>query len=825
MPTLRPPKAESQLKSKGGTVTIGKLANLDNDGNAPDSRLETAMSAHAAFDKCEKDAYEDRSRIISIRGIYDGHPPLSQQDLDDSGLGDMPNLNLKQFSGKIDAYCSAWNDLNCSGDSFLEVMASDEFTPPEYIPQVSGLLTRFANDAILDWAAVGTMNAGNYIRQSAIRDTQMGLFGLGPATMLDQFDWRFTAMPLHRVLVPRGTFLDMSNCQVGFIKWKMPLPQMFEEVRDEERAREKGWNPIAVLWAIYKYQNTSEGKGSSNWAFIKWMNEIRDNDPDWSKFNAPEVKLVHVYVMEFGKDDEPIGISHKIIPAGGLCEYGYLFASPERYETWGNIIIPFCDRVGPEGIWHGIKGFGDDIYDSCHFNNTLFNWTATNAILNGMPVFTSSDGDTRNRLARVKMTRMGILYPGITPTQLKLNLDIAGTMQIFSESNIIMDQNTRIWGQAQTPQTTARGKPSPTEIMQSVMSQTQFSSTQIKNYRTTGLDPLFSEMYRRLTADGYNEKFPGGKQAKRFRDQCERHKITKKMFQGVKWVRADRNGSTGNTAVDFQRAQQVYTVATPGKGQLQARKDMVAALKGREVVPAYVEDTPQPMPDDKTIDLENQLMEAGQTPTALPNEDHMKHLGPIDPKAAGHIGSMLKTQQSASQIQDNLEQYMAKIGSDPLAVMRNLDAHIAHSAQHEKALEASPLTREAAKPYAKILNDVHGFAVQFAGNIQKALVAKRPDAGGDPKVQREQALTQAKVQSMGQLTAAEIHRKNVAHKVKLQNLIEATHMKALARLKDSQHALGIKAEQTMAEIEMNKHKQRHAMAALDSGGGENGDSE
>lgn len=808
MAKLNRPKPEKPLGSKGRDVIIGKLKNLDSDGNVPGARLETAMSAHAAYERCESDAYMDRARIISLRGIYDGHPALSQGELDECGLGDMPNINLKQFSGKIDTYCSSWNDLNCSGDSFSEVMLCDEYVEPMYLPQLSSLVTRFFNDAIMDWAAPGTMNAGHYIHQSAVRDTQMGIFGIGPATMLDQFDWRFTAMPLHRVLVPRGTFLDMSNCQMAFIKWKMTLPELYEQVRDEESARERGWNPTAVLWAIYKHQSTSESRGNSNWTFLKWVNEIRDNDPDWSKFNSPEVKMVHTYVLEFAKDGEPMGISHRIMPAGGLCEYGYLFAGNERYKTWQNVIIPFCDRVGPEGTWHGIKGFGDDIYDACHFNNTLFNWTATNAILNGMPIFTSSDADTRNRLARIKMTRMGVLYPGITPTQLKLNLDIAGTMQIFSESNIIMDQNTKIWGQAQTPQTTSRGKPSPTEIMQSVMSQTQFSSTQIKNYRMTGLDPQFSEMYRRLTADGYDENFPGGKQAKRFREQCKRHGIEKKMYQNPKWVRADRNGSTGNSAVDFQKAQQVFQISTPGKGQLQARKDMVASLKGREMVPAYVEDQPEPAPDDKTVDLENKLIAAGQTPTAMPNEDHLKHLGMIDPKAPGHIGTMLQIQQSASMIQDNMDQYMAKIGADPLAVTRMLDASIGHSMQHVQALQQSPLTEEASKPYAKILNDVHGFAVQFAGNVQKALMAKKPDAGQDPKVARENAMTQAKVQSLDALTAADIKRKNVAHQVKMHNLIDGQHLKAMAKMKESQQNLGLKAEKTMADIEMDKHKKR-----------------
>jgi hypothetical protein len=807
---LTPPKEE---KAPVGKVTLGKLKNLDDDGAAPESRLPTATSAHALYTRCEEDSYLDRNRIVSLRGIYDGLPPLCQKDLDDSGLGDMPNVNLKQFEGRMGAYTASWLDLNTNGTDFFEVCAQPKDIPPQYRQRVSNLLATFFNEAIADWAAPGTANAGHYIQRTEIRDTQMGLFGIGCACFLDPMDWRWEPIPLHRVLVARGTFIDMSNCQSGFVKWKAPLPVLYEQVRNDKKARSRGWNPTAVMWALYKHQSTSEGKGNSNWDFIKFMNEARNNDLDFIRAGAPEVKLVHVFCMEFGSDDEPLGISHKIMPAGGLTEYGYLYSATHRFETWQNVIIPFTDRVGPEGIWHGIKGFGDMIYDACHLNNQLFNWTGANAILNGLPIFTSTDGDTKNRLSRVKLTRMGILYPGIIPQQLKLNLDIEGTLGLFGESNNIMDQNTRMYGQQQVPETTSKGKPSPTEIVQAQMAQTQFSSIQIKNYRLTGLDTLGAEMYRRLTADGYDKSFPGGKQAAAFRKKCKDAGIPKEIYQDVKWVRATRNGGSGNSSVDYQKAKAVYEVATPGKGQMAARKDIVASLKGVEMVETYVEDEPQPTPDDKTIDLENQIMDGGQTPTAMPNEDAVKHLGDIQPNAPGHIGNLLKLYQQAKQIQDNLPQYMAKIGSDPLAVLRSFDAYMAHAGQHVKMIAAVPILAEGAKAYSQVLNELHGFGVQFAGNVQKALVAKQQQSGQgqDPKVQRELALTQAKLQVTQAEGRAKIQNQREAHVAKMRNLTEAHKVRQSLKIKDAQVSTGLKASATQAGIEMDKHRARKSV--------------
>lgn len=806
---LEPPKPPKRPKSGKGEISIGRLANLDSEGKAPESRYQSASSAYGLFEKCNEDAAIDRERIVSLRGIYDNHPPDSQEALDECGLGDMPNINLGTFRAKIDAYSSAWMDLNTGGDGFYEVRCPD-IVPVDYREMVSGKLTNFFNEAIGDWAAPGTHNGAMYIANSSIRDNQMGIFGIGPAAFLHPKDFRFTSIPLHRVIVPRGTHVTLNNCQVLFAKWKQTLPDMFDTIKDREGAIADGWNPAAVLWAIYNHTATHNTKHSTE-DFIRWMNEARNNDPDWIKHGSPEVNLVHCYVQEFSQDGSPKKISHMIIPAGGLNEYGYLYYDPEAYDNYSQIIIPFVDRVGPEGDWHGIKGLGDDIFEICDHQNRLYNWTAANAILNGMPTFTSSNAEDKKRLQRITMTRMGVMYPGITPTQFKLNLDINGTIEMLGLSGRALDENTRIYGQAQTPQTSARGgKPSPTEILQSIQSKTQFSSTQIKNYRCSGLDPLGTEMYRRVTADGYHEDDPGGKVAKDFRDKCKAAGIPKEVYQKPKLVRADRGGSSGNAAVDFQRATQVLTFATNGRGKANAQRKVIASLVGQDMTDAYFQMPSNiPTPEDGRIDMENQLAKTGNPPDALPTDDHLKHLGEVNPQAPGHIGDSLRTQQAAQNIQANFDQYMSKIGSDPLAVMRDLDSHIKHSGQHVQFMASSKVTEEASKPYAKILNDLHQFAVQFAGNMQKALLARRSDGGvTDAKTGAILKKTQAEIQATDMKAQADIQRKNASHIVKLKNLQQAHGLRQVHKQQDQNADLALKVEKGMIDNEVTLSKSR-----------------
>jgi exopolysaccharide biosynthesis protein len=139
---------------------------------------------------------------------------------------------------------------------------------------------------------------------------------------------------------------------------------------------------------------------------------------------------------------------------------------------------------------------------------------------------------------------------------------------------------------------------------------------------------------------------------------------------------------------------------------------------------------------------------------------------------------------------------------------------MAHSNQHVKALQQVPVTAEAAKPYLKILNDLHGFGVQFAGNVQKALVKKQQQSGQgqDPKVQREQAMTQAKVQSLALSTHAEIQRKNAAHQAKMKNLQETHRARQMLKIRDNQVSSGLKALQTVGQMEMDKHRSLAALA-------------
>jgi hypothetical protein len=68
----------------------------------------------------------------------------------------------------------------------------------------------------------------------------------------------------------------------------------------------------------------------------------------------------------------------------------------------------------------------------------------------------------------------------------------------------------------------------------------------------------------------------------------------------------------------------------------------------------------------------------------------------------------------------------------------------------------------------------------------------------------------AKIQSLNASTKAESQRKNASHQQKMRNLQETHRARQMLKIRDAQVSSGLKAEQTMAQIEMDKHRASHA---------------
>jgi len=614
----------------------------------------------------------------------------------------------------------------------------------------------------------------------------------------DPIDWRWEAVPTRSIRVPSGTKLTLSNCPAMFVDREMSVAKLYQMTKEGESKVKSPWNKDAILKALHNKTSQKTGSTGMMETYAEWENRIRNNETYLTNNYFTMVKLVHGYVQEFDTYAEGDGISHYIILRDGNASAEYLYESDREYQSFAQFVVPFADNAGPEGEWNGVKGFGDDIYDGCHLNNLLFNQLALGAIMTTMPMFQASGEADRQKLSQIQFSRFGILFPDVQISQFKLNVDLTGGSAILAESNRVMNMNTRIFPQNDVDR--SGRNPTATQVVADRQDQTQFTSGQIKLYRITGCDRLGYTMYYRISRPGskYPKVWPGGKAAEQFRDKCKEAGIPPEAYADPLSVQASRTGGSGSMAIDSQKADAALTVATPGAGQMAARKEKIAALYGRERVPEFIEEAPQPTAEDVTVGLENAVLQDGKIVQAYPFQPIETHLGEPSMDGSGHIAVAMAAQQAASQLQQDEAMLVQNI-EDAKQLNKVLEACFAHIGMHAQFMAQTPIYQQQLKALGAFLKSLQIFHQQFGEDVAKAMQQAQPQGQQDPEMVKTMMKAQAEAQALMLKTQAEIE----SNAQKTQAKIIGMHQTAESRhqIKEAQAAtdLGIKAQNALVD--------------------------
>lgn len=782
------------------------IQTIRGDGTAPKRRLATPEAALLAYQEMRQIEMRRDLRFNALAGIFNGLPPTSPEEMEEMGIGDMPNINTKQFESKIKAYVDNWTSVNAAGDEWFEVEAEHE--DPMEQERRSKYLTKFFNAAIKKWEGDDEdfVVGRHYVVKSAARDTQMGIYGIGVAHWPDHIDFRWNTRPTRKVLVPEGVNLLLDNCPFLAIEDDISVPDLWA------MRKLPGWNEEAIAALLYLNTCRSNTQMSQYFTWAEWQERVRENDT-WMYSDFPLVRIVHVYVKEFSSTPNKANITHCVISdaypvLSGLSSeqikkdvdaakkkvMSWLYEKTNVATRWGQVVSVFSDNSGPEGKWHGVKGFGDLIFDGCHFNNLMFNRTACSAIIANLPMFQGGTDESAQKMKQLKIGFAGILNPGLQIEQFQIKTDINAAMAMFNLGTSIVNTNSRQFPMGEQSGSEA---PTATQINFERADEARFTNLQIMFYRATGLDPIGAEMYRRIAQPGskYPESWPGGNIAKRFRKQCAEVGIPENELLKVRSVRANRNVGTGNMGLDIMQADQLLSIATPGQGQLNARYKKACALVGPDAARAFVEMEQAP-PNFQTtvIDLENLSIQNGQTPTAIGSQPHEQHLG-MPNQPGGHLFVLAGAEQIANQM---LEAGLENNIEAANRLFRVLQSGIEHSYQHVQFLASVPrmngrkgLNEEVVRDLNKMLNDFAQFTEAFGEALQKAQEAANPQAGMSPemmKAQQQMQIDQAKA-------ANDIEIRKAQAAAKMQNDLLKTQFRGNMQLQDHEYKMGLKANQ------------------------------
>lgn len=792
----------------------------DGKATAPKRRMATPSAAWTAYTNCWYQGRKRDARFADIAGIFAGFPPTPPSVLANNGIPDCPNINTKQFQSKLGKYVSTWNAVSSQSDGWFKVEASHP--DPKEAMRRSACLTDYFNDAIRQWddpdSTAEFCAMPEYLINSATRDTQMGLFSIGVGMWEDDVDFRWVPIPTRRVFVPQGTRLSLKNCPAIFIE-----DNNFSVAQLWNMRGKPGWNNDAIERCLFDRVELQAQTQARAWSYSEWINYIRNNDVPYPYDFAP-VRVVHAFTQEFD-----LTISHSI-----FCDFTYisntgnkdfkrsgqskkyrdasqefLFDKAKVATRWQQCISVFADSSGPEGDWHGAKGFGDLIYDGCHLNNLTFNRGATGAFIANTLMFEGENQQDTDKLDQIVMTPMGIMAPGLRMNPVSFKPDIQGVMSLFQVGTAIIDQNSRDFPQNQ--KTAGGDQPTATQVNYDRADEAQFDSLQVETYRVFG-DGLGSEMYRRIAQPGkkYPESWGGGKVAKRFREKCKEAGIPEEDLLKVKRVRMNRSGGTGNMALDVMKADQALSVATPGVGQLNARKAKIAALWGHENVPMFIEDAPLPTPDDEKIDTENLLIQEGQVPGAFPWNDQAKHV-------ESHLALLAQAAQAAQDlvktgtVEQNLDG-ADKLSNLILAGAEHVARHIALM-QEVRGIGKKPSIYSQIIPEAeKQVHNLQEIGQSLTEDVQKAKQAQQPQMSPEMmKAQQDMQIKAAQAQQDLQFREQE-------HNQKMGNLALTTQARTEAHLQQSHLKAVTTAAHTEQELaaQRQRHQEESALSAAEN---------
>lgn len=780
------------------------VRSIDAEGKAPTRRMATPSAAWQAYEDCRNADQKRQMRFGEIAGIFAGFPPTPPAVKVRNGQADMPNINLKQFEAKVRQHAGNLTAITSKGQGWFDVEA--EHDDPIEEQRRSKYLTECFNWALKKWDNTGFANGNQYVFETATRNIQESLFGIGIAFFPDERDFRWKVIPTRRVLVPEGVRLILDNCPAIFIEDQMSVTELYA------RRKRAGWNEKAILRNLYDRVEVMGQTAQRQWTYAQFVESIRNND-QWLVSDLQPVRFVHVYTMEF---DETI--SHSIFTDlyGNTAssaqaqkfkaendknkDYvdgdGFIYDKTKVAERWQQVWIPVADNPGAEGDYHGIKGFGDMLFDACHLNNLMFNRAAQGAILLNTLMFTGGSENDIQKLDQVTITNNGILYPGLQLEQVKFNADVQAATSIVGMGTNVMDSNARLF--PQNDKTSSGEQPTATQVSFDRADQAQFTGDQIDFNRAVGLDIIGAEMYRRLAQpeSKYPPSWGGGEVAKEFRKKCKEFGIPEGDLLKVKTVKANRDGGTGNMGIDVWKADQMMSIATPGPGQLNARKKKGAALVGWENVSAYVQDAPEPEPEDVQIDNENLFIQSGKTPTAFPTQDHERHL-------QSHMGLAAQLSQVVAQMDEagvtpqNLQ--------DALKLHAALDSSIAHSSQHVEFMAEIPRTdkrpalfEQLIKEATKQLHNLQQISDAFG---EKIAAAAQQEQAEQPSPEMMKA--QAEVQIMQMKAQAQIEIDQMKAQARLGTDAIKTEAKREMQIGSHQLKSGLDAAKTQQQLEAN----------------------
>lgn len=739
-------------------------------GNPPESRISSASNAYQIWGALLQADYWSALQRTRVDQLFDNATPYDQAKLDATGQSIRTNVNWGDAENLLEIAMSGYNDINNSTERFFEcpTQYGDPQERVEWERVIAEEVTDMIRDDWEDYAPTEQRLNSSFIKH-----------GVSIAYPMNETDWRWCATDLSDFKLPRTTKVGQHNIEVVCCLRFYSPTDLYNMIKDPEKAESLGYNVEACRKAIVDSVNTINNftnRTMYDWEKVEIL--IKDNDLFYANgtASAPNIRVVMMWVQEYAKDDEPTGRVSQFMLLDDNQVDTFLYRKIGRYASIYEAFVVFTFGVG-NGYYQGIRGLGYKVFPQIQAKNKLMCQAMDGTMLSSSIMVQPADEDSLQNMQFNYKGPFGVLSPNINFVDKQIMPNVAtNVFPVIQAMSTMIREKTGSYNSAQF--ISDNREKTKFEVQADLSAQAKMSVSALNLYYTPR-QILLRQSVKRMIRRSYTAQDPGGTYIVQLKKRLLQRGIPLEAFyqldvDRLKVVKAVGSGSEAARMLAFDRLMTLFG-SMDDQGKASFMRDFVAEFVGYRNADRYIprpEAGARPDLQVSVAELQNDTLLNGGVASVRPNDNHLAH-------ATEHLRAIVPLTQQAQE--------MLKL--DPMALAQTLpglNQLVAHTAEHVEILSQDPNMKQESAQMRKVLQQANEIVHNGGEKIQAMQEDAAMNQEGQPQEPQVDPKVLAKIQEQTMLTNAKIENANkLAEQKRIEKMQDAAQDRAI---KDAEKA-------------------------------------
>lgn len=679
---------------------VGQLSSelqlLDEKGKAPKTRATSARHIRGIYNKMLEDDESSATMRVRVQGAVDGDPPWNPAALRAQGMSSRANANFLQGAKIIDRVCNGYNDIIFSTKTLLTV--NTEFGEEAERFQYNRVIAEELTRTMRKWPGF----ASHFMQLNKKFVTH----GVGIAYFPDTVDWRYEVAGFGDFLIPRQTPASEEKIQIAISKQDISVTELYDYIRDEDKAVDLGWDVEAVKRAVNRATDRASTGAIGEYETLQM--EIKNNDAVFNR-KYQHIRVLRALVREFDGT-----LSFHLLEKDGDGEC--LCHVPSKYKSVNEAFVFFCYGIG-NGTFHGVRGLGHTLYPLIQLHNRMMCMMSDSAMLSGAIMVQPQSQKALDELKFSYFGTFGVISPGVDIVEKAIPNLSQSSIPMLSEVKDRMAESGSMF--------TAGGNAKRTEVYQNRLnSEAQMEELAGSDSASVDLfyaswDRVIREMARRIVNGHKSDPL-----IREFYVRLEKQGVPKEALKELDHdsTYATRAIGAGNSAYRTMGLQRLISLLPnlDEIGQKNLIFEIVSDIVGYQNAGQFVQrpETERLNVEAKVAEMENILIIQGNPIGVNAQELHATH-------ALIHVRPL-------QEMIEGIE--TGKV--DPVATLPGMRAMLQHLGQHAEPLARDPGQRAVFGIVKQGLNNITQIVDNFERKIRSDMrKAETEGAEGEPQVE------------------------------------------------------------------------------------------